>query len=234
MELVGNLDIYSTKGLEYLITITYLVLLVGFWRYLMRERPVGSAARLAARLQDRVAGWFDVPHGLFFHGGHTWVGRKRANVVRVGMDDFANKLVGTADELDLPAVGDQLTSGQAGWALRLHGRSIDVRSPVSGKVVAVNDAVARAPHLAVDDPYGDGWLLEVRVPRRRSVLRRLLSGADARAWMEQTADRLRERLGGELGVVLQDGGVPVPGMARRLDHDRWHEIVADFLGTRSS
>lgn len=219
-------DIYATKGVEYLITLGYLLLLVWFWRYLGRTQP---SPRTATLLRDRVVGWFAIPRNLFFDRGHSWLAPRRGGVVRLGLDDFANKLIGTADALDLPAVGDTLEAGKPGWSLLVHGRNVDFRSPVSGKVVAVNDGIAAAPHLAVDDPYGEGWLIEVKVPRRRAALRTMLRGGAARAWLDRAALRLQDRLDGGLGVVLQDGGVPVPGMARRLDHDRWHEIVAELL-----
>ena len=92
------------------------------------------------------------------------------------------------------------------------------------------------PRLLNDDPYGKGWLFEVRSPRLKSNLKNLLSGGLARSWMERAGAALRGRIaiasGGELGVVLQDGGLPVAGIARELSPDGWEEVARDFLLTR--
>ena len=70
----------------------------------------------------------------------------------------------------------------------------------------------RSPGLINEDPYGKGWLFKVRVPKLSCNLRNLLSGRLAQVWMEITVRALKRRMEGELGPVLQDGGVPVTGI----------------------
>ncbi len=103
--------------------------------------------------------------------------------------------------------------------------------PVRGEVVAVNEELLESPHLISDDPYGRGWLMKVRVPRMRPALRNLLSGSLAKAWIDDTMEVLQQRMSGSLGVVLQDGGLPVSGFARELSPEAWDEVVAEFLLT---
>ncbi|MBI2072487.1 MAG: hypothetical protein HYT81_05535 [Gemmatimonadetes bacterium] len=59
--------------------------------------------------------WFDVPEGRYFHQGHAWVLPESEDVVRVGMDDFAQKLLGRAAGFVLPEVGARLAPGERGW-----------------------------------------------------------------------------------------------------------------------
>jgi glycine cleavage system H lipoate-binding protein len=225
------MDFMASKGIEYLMVIGYLALSIPFWLLLERwTRPAG--APVPAWIGDPVAamrGWFAVPDGPSYHRGHTWAAAVAAGRFRVGVDDFARRLLGTPDELDLPPVGARLAEGETGFRFRLDGRSVDLLSPVGGRVVALNRDAMADPGRVTDDPYGAGWLLEVEAPP--STLRNLLPARLARSWMEEAAAALSGRMSAELGPVLQDGGVPVPGFARELSPERWPEIAAELLLT---
>lgn len=227
----GYVDIFATKGIEYLMVIGFLFLLVVFWRVLSRGPQLAAAAAHGRRPGGSQA-WFDLAEGLFYHQGHTWVAPEEDGVVRVGLDDFAQKLVGVAERIEVPGVGSRVEQGEKGIKLGVGRKLIDLLSPVGGEVLAVNDEVLRAPTLLNEDPYGKGWLYKVRVPSLKANLRNLLSGRLARTWMEDNVVSLRRRMEGELGPVLQDGGAPVIGIAKDLSPDEWEEIAADFLHTR--
>ena len=93
---------------------------------------------------------------------------------------------------------------------------------------------ARRPELVNEDPYGRGWLMKVRVPRVKSNVSNLLGGSLALEWMEQAARSLRRRMSGELGEVMQDGGLPVVGIAKNLSPEKWDELAREFLLTGES
>jgi glycine cleavage system H lipoate-binding protein len=61
---------------------------------------------------------FQVPVGSYMHNGHTWVRIESGGHIRVGMDDFAMKLVGRPDAFELPLMGKELSQGDAGWGLK--------------------------------------------------------------------------------------------------------------------
>lgn len=231
------MDFMASKGIEYLMVIGYLLLFIPFW--LMVERRARPArAAVPAWVADPVAairGWFTVPDGPSYHRGHTWAmpvpgvpGR-----FRVGIDDFAQRLLGRPDVVELPLVGSRLSEGETGFRLSLDGRPVDLLSPVTGKVVALNQDVVGDPARLCADPYVSGWLYEVEVPQAEAgaTLKNLLPARLARSWMEETAEALSGRLSAELGPVLQDGGIPVSGFARELSPDRWPEIAAELLLT---
>jgi len=231
MEGSGYVDIFATKGIEYLMVIGFLMMLIVFWRLLARS-PRAAAAPAHGSAPTGPRAWFDIADGLFYHQGHTWVAPEDDGVVRVGLDDFAQKLVGVAQRVDVPGVGSRVEQGEKGVKLSVDTKSIDLLSPVGGEVLAINEEVLRSPELINEDPYGKGWLFKVRVPRLSANLKNLLSGRLARVWMDGTVTSLRRRMEGELGPVLQDGGVPVTGIAKDLSPDEWEEIAADFLHTR--
>jgi glycine cleavage system H lipoate-binding protein len=224
-------DIFATKGIEYLIVIAYLLALVGMLR-LLTPRRVAQALGVKPRPQpSRSRPWFLLAEGYSFHQGHTWAAHEEGEIVTVGLDDFAGKLLGAPDALELPAVGQRLRQGEKGWSVSLAGRSVGMLSPVDGKVLAVNPAVLENPSLATSRPYEDGWLLKVRVPNWRTTVRNLLGGNLAVSWMRETVERLRRMPAGELGVVMPDGGAPVPGFGRHLDPEHWDDLAREFFLT---
>jgi glycine cleavage system H lipoate-binding protein len=221
-------DLFATKGLEYILVIAFLVTLVVFWRLLNRQRrPAATAPARTSRLE-----WFTLGDNLHYHQGHTWANPEGADAVRIGIDDFAQKLLGKMDSVELPPVGARLLQGEIGWRFRAGAKSVELLSPVEGEVVAINEEAMNSPELVNRDPYGRGWLMLVRSPSLKSNLRNILSGTLAGAWMEQTVEQLRRRISGNLGVALQDGGVPVDGIAKRLSPDQWVEVTKEFFQTK--
>ena len=209
--MIAVLDMYATKGIEYIVILAALAVLIPFWMVLTQR---GRARRTLSPNVD----WFRVPDAIGFHPGHTWAARVADGRVRLGVDDLAQAFVGAPDAITLPAVGARLTGEQSGWSFTVEGREIPMVAPLGGTVVAVNREVVADPTL-LTDPYGRGWLIELEVPPRKKLLRGLLTGESARAWMAATVDALRARMGGELGPVMQDGGTPVAGFGRQLGSD---------------
>jgi glycine cleavage system H lipoate-binding protein len=230
MEGFTYVDIFATKGIEYLLVIGFLLVLVPFWRSL--RVPARTGMEVIRRAMASVAQWFSIPEGLYYHQGHSWVMPQGVELVKVGVDDFAQKLLGRSDEISLPKVGSRIAEGDIGWRLGVDTRTIEMLSPVTGDVVAVNKDIEKNPDLINQDPYGKGWLIMVKPDNRRATVKNLLTGKLATAWMEKTSDALRERMGGDLGVVYQDGGLPVAGIAKALSPDAWDKLARELLLTQ--
>ena len=216
-------DLFATKGIEYLLVIGYLVALVVIWRLLGRSGSVTAGER-------RVGGWFILPEKYCFHQGHSWAIPEDGNVVKVGMDDFAHRLLGRPDAIELPALGTPLLQGERGWAIRVGSTAVEMLSPVEGEVVGVNYEVADSPGILCADPYDQGWLLRVRVTDRRRNEKNLLCGTLARAWLEEQLRAVRV----ELGLVLPELGTDTgcDGFARAVAPDEWHEVAGALLLSR--
>ena len=145
--------------------------------------PRIAARTVAPRIPALVAG-FEVPENLRYHAGHTWALGESSEMVRIGMDDFASKLVGKIESISLPQRGRWVRQGQKIWTILRDGKSVDMVSPIEGTVTDVNDAVARNPELARRDPYGDGWLVTVQAPDAKINFRNLLEW-DARPSLDR-------------------------------------------------
>lgn len=222
-------DPFATKGTEYLLVILFLALLPLYFRYLNGAPRLAPGRIRVTAPQRSPIGWFRLPETAYYGVGHTWAVPVGAGRVRIGVDDFAQKLLGPAHSVALPEVGSRLEKGRPGWTLRVADHAFDLPAPVAGRVVARNEAALRSPGLINADPYGDGWLLEVQAPKLRQALSKLHHGRRAMEWLLRAEDALRLRMSPELGAVLQDGGVPVPGIARALSEGEWDELARDLL-----
>lgn len=226
------LSMYSVKAVEYLIAVSFLLLFVPFWRFVNVGRlATEPAPATTAGWLGQMVEWFRVPDHLQFHPGHAWAHVGAGDVVTVGVDDFASKLVGRPSALRLPEIGARITQGERAFGLTCDGKTVDMLAPVDGTVVAVNPRVVSSPALITDDPYGDGWLVKVNPGRIGANLKQLLSGRLARRWTEEACEGLRALMSPELGRVCQDGGVPADGMARNLDPVHWDDLARRFLLT---
>jgi glycine cleavage system H protein len=100
--------------------------------------------------------------GHRFSQTHEWVRGDEARV-RVGITDYAQGQLGDVIFVELPAVDTELSEGAKFGVIESVKAANDLYSPVSGKVVGVNDALQSSPELINNEPYGNGWMLEIEV-----------------------------------------------------------------------
>jgi glycine cleavage system H protein len=105
----------------------------------------------------------DFPDDLLYSAEHLWVKELGQGLVRVGITDFAQDQLGRVVFVDLPAVGQAIKAGGETGAVESAKSVSDLISPVDGQVTAVNSDLADEPAPINDDPYGAGWLAEIRL-----------------------------------------------------------------------
>jgi glycine cleavage system H lipoate-binding protein len=190
-------------------------------------KPAPCEAR--SRVVPAVVAGFQVPENLRYHPGHTWALGESREFVRVGMDDFASKLIGKIESLRLPERGRWVRQGQKIWTIFRDGKSVDMVSPIEGIVTDINEAAARNPDMARKDPYGDGWLVTVQAPDSKINFRNLLGGTLARLWTESAARQLRNNVPAFAGRLAQDGGVAVDDLTAHLPDEDWATLTKEFF-----
>lgn len=219
---------FPAKMTEYLLSLTYLVLFMGFWRFLnpkQAEKQIAATVPAGKRPEPID---FEIPIGVWLHPGHSWA-RLSDDLATIGIDDFGRRLVGDIDRVELPRVGQQLRQGEPAWRFQVDGRTVEMLSPVDGVVIEANDRVARDP-TTLADPYGDGWIARVRPTRPTINKRQLLFGRTASHFERDAFDTLLAKASPELGAVAHDGGLAVNGLAQAISPDHWDALVrAQFL-----
>jgi glycine cleavage system H protein len=177
-----------------------------------------------------------IPRGLFFDLGHTWSHLEPSGSLRMGVDRLAPALLGLPVAVELVPSGTHVHPGDTLARLRGRTRSVALRSPVDGVIDEVNQAVVTDPLLAAKDPFGTGWLYRLTPSRLAPAVKAMLVGEEASAWMRREVARLRELVSGVVasgrfaGATLPDGGLPIEGLAERLDPQAWAEVVDACFG----
>jgi glycine cleavage system H lipoate-binding protein len=174
---------------------------------------------------------FDLPLDYLFHNGHTWARIESGGYIRIGLDDFALKLLGKADALDLPLMGKELDQGAVGWGLKRKNNVADVLSPVGGVIVEVNSKVRENPGLANNEPYGDGWLFMVRNPNIKKSVQSLMAETDSLDWMNQEVDTLEKMIEDVAGPLAADGGYFQADIIENVPQLGWNNLTKTFLRT---
>ena len=125
------------------------------------------------------------PDDLKYTSEHEWVRSpgETDSSVRVGITDYAQEALGDIVYVSLPEVGDEVESGAAVGELESTKSVSDIYAPLTGTVVARNEALDGTPELVNSDPYGEGWLLEI-VPADASALDDLMDASAYRSSVE--------------------------------------------------
>jgi len=122
------------------------------------------------------------PDDLKYSSEHEWVRKpgESDGSLRIGITDYAQDALGDIVFVSLPELGAEITAGDTVGELESTKSVSDIYAPVSGKVVARNEALDASPELVNSDPYGSGWLFEV-VPSDGSAVEGLMDAASYQA-----------------------------------------------------
>jgi glycine cleavage system H protein len=105
----------------------------------------------------------NAPENLKYTKEHEWVEVLPSGIVRMGITDFAQGALGDIVYIQLPKVGESLTAGAVCGEVESTKSVSEIYAPVSGKVIAINDALDKNPEVMNSDPYGAGWIAEVEL-----------------------------------------------------------------------
>ncbi|MBI4906952.1 MAG: glycine cleavage system protein H [Acidobacteria bacterium] len=213
-----------------LVLAMFLVFALVDWALSHKEMPATQTVPDTPPIDaaDSVYG-FHVPEKLRYHPGHGWVMRERKNIVRIGIDDFAARLAGKIESIELPKPGQWLRQGQRSWKLLRNNQTAEMVSPIEGEVLEINPDVVKDPSLLRSDPYGQGWLMTLHVPDEEGTTRNFIPGYLVRGWMESVAEKLYARQPEFAGAVAADPGVPVEDIAEALQEKDWTALTSEFF-----
>jgi len=176
-----------------------------------------------------------LPNGLFFHQGHTWAGVDSSGKVKIGLDDFAQNILGRIDAIKLPRVGDKISKGEKVFAIVQGKRKAEFTAPVDGVITAINNDVLSQPELVKKNPYDKGWIYAVEPNDLAHNLRSLTIAEEAKSWLKKEITRFKEFIAEQfiedklLGTTMADGGMPVNGIMEYMDDFSWMKMQEAFL-----
>jgi glycine cleavage system H lipoate-binding protein len=173
---------------------------------------------------------FELAEDFYYHEGHTWARPEYGGRVRVGLDDFAQKLIGKLGRVELPNIGQEVKQGEVGFQVRRNGEVAKVLSPMDGIVARVNDKLRDQPDLTNESCYEKGWLFTVEPTKLRKNLKSLYYGQEARNFINEEREKLFNLANDDLQVAA-DGGGSVEDIFKEIEGKNWAKFVKTFLKT---
>jgi FixJ family two-component response regulator/glycine cleavage system H lipoate-binding protein len=177
---------------------------------------------------------FILPGGVFVSDNHVWASVTVPGLVRVGMDDFARKMIGRIDSLEFPEKGDAVKKGEPLFTVRQGERKASFLSPVTGKVHAVNVELPQNLPWLGSHPYDKGWICSIKPDQLAAELESLKISEKAVVWYQQEINRVRDLLtpGGGTDLAPELAQL-VEGQLEEMDDPTWSKFGKAFLGARS-
>jgi glycine cleavage system H protein len=119
----------------------------------------------------------EIPSDLKYLQSHEWARIEEDDLIVVGISDHAQEALGDLVYVELPEIDAEVNAGEEAGVVESVKAASDIYAPVAGVVVAVNEALADTPELVNSDPYGDGWIYQLKI-KDPSELDGLLTAED--------------------------------------------------------
>jgi glycine cleavage system H lipoate-binding protein len=174
---------------------------------------------------------FKIPQGYYIHHGHTWIKIEEGSSVRVGIDDFALRLLGPLDRIETPLIGREIKQDRADITLSRGENTANVLSPVSGVVTSINSKLREEGSLANQNPYSDGWLMIVKPDSLRRDLKNLMIHKETGDFMGAQVDLLYQEIEDAAGPLATDGGLLGDDIYGNMPQFDWKRLTNIFLKT---
>jgi len=235
MESFYRVDIFDTKGIEYLFVIGYLLLLIIFWN--LAKNP-GIIKKIKSAISTLSAGVLRIPQGLFYNKFHTWAHLDESGTARVGLDDFIQHITGEVRLSQLKNPGETIKKGELLTEIEKDGKKLKLFSPISGSILNSNSAINENPGIINEDPYRKGWIYQIKPSDWKKETRSYYLAEEATDWLTKELDRFKDFLtGGAMRryssepsmVLLQDGGEVRDNVLSELPDEVWKDFQEEFL-----
>lgn len=180
-------------------------------------------------------GEFSIPGGVFISPGHCWISVEQDGTVKTGIDDFAIKLVGHVDDIEMPNPGMPVKKGQLLFTVRKGDRNLPMYSPISGRVARVNQDLAGHTEALDVTPYDANWICALDAENLHAELQDLKIGKAAVAFYQdeirmyrESARKATRKLAGAVEETDNGGSMHVGDLAA-LDDKSWKKLVDRFF-----
>ena len=236
MESFSRVDIFDTKGIEYLFVIGYLLFLIIFWNIANKhEKIISQVKKVISTLS---AGILRIPQGIFHNRYHAWTYLEESGEASVGLDDFLQHLTGEIRLTELRESGEMINKGDLMTLIDKDGKQLRVYSPISGLIVDTNSNLIEEPGILNDDPYGKGWIYKIKPSNWLKETDSYFLAEEATSWLTKELERFKDFLtGGPMRkyssepsmVLLQDGGEIRDNVLSDLPVEVWEDFQKEFL-----
>lgn len=176
-----------------------------------------------------------VPQGLYYSKGHTWLNFSEDGKLKLGIDDFLNKVLKPRKINVLVSEGSKVNRGEPIFEVFTNSSKVRIFSPIDGVISSLNRNVIEHPELIRENPYRENWFAEIEPVDVKSVIPSFKIGKEVVSWMKEEVNRFKDLLAhlspkpSLVGATLYDGGNIVEGVAKLLDDKSISKFEEEFL-----
>ncbi|MBU8892400.1 MAG: glycine cleavage system protein H [Bacteroidales bacterium] len=234
-ESFSYVNIFETKGIEYLMTIAFFAILIPFWLYLKNPMAVKEKFKqVIGILSEKI---LKIPLGLFYSKNHTWMQLEKSGNAKVGLDDLLMHITGEVNLSNIKQPGDKVSPGDIIAQIEQDGKQLNISSPISGEIKSVNTSINENPGIMNEDPYGKGWILKIKPEKWIAETNSCLVAEDAEKWAKEELARFKDfaaisvkKLSPEMSqVIMQEGGELSDNPLSDMPNEVWRDFQAQFL-----
>jgi glycine cleavage system H lipoate-binding protein len=177
---------------------------------------------------------FAIPGGVFISQGHCWVNVEQDGTVKIGIDDFANKLLGKIDYIEQPNLGMNVTAGQPLFRVKQGNRSVAFNSPITGKVAKINTKLASNLDDLNITPYEKNWICSLDADSLDTELKNLKIGNSAVNLFQDDIVLCKEQIRKLVGEGEDSENADYSenfelGEFENLDDKDWYKVTSNFF-----
>jgi glycine cleavage system H lipoate-binding protein/ABC-type phosphate transport system substrate-binding protein len=228
---------YATLAVIILSAIIVLSIIISIIIYFRRNKklsahPAGAASNVVFNENSVIA-----PRGLYFDKTHTWAFMEKNGMVRIGIDDFIQHVIGPVTRVEMKMPGDKIKKGDVVLSLIQKGKQLKIYAPVSGTVREQNSLLFSDSTVINSSPYSEGWVYMVEPSNWLREIQFFDMAEKYRKSLQNEFSRLKDFLSTSLKVnkveyehvVLQDGGALSDGILEDLGPEVWEDFQQEFL-----
>jgi CheY-like chemotaxis protein len=173
---------------------------------------------------------FSIPGGVLVSTVHCWASLAEDGTAKIGIDDFAKKLLGRIDTIDFPNIGMNVKAGQPLFCVNQSDRTAQFYAPLSGKVVKINEKLGKNCAMLEQMSYGDNWICIIDGDDLDAELPHLKIGKSAVALFQEDIGRFKDFVHKATGREVSDPASLCIGAIEDMDDDQWKTVVKEFFG----
>jgi glycine cleavage system H lipoate-binding protein/ABC-type phosphate transport system substrate-binding protein len=216
-----------------------LILVITTGQVIKYFRSAKSISSVAIPESDKVFGESAVvvPQGLYFDKTHTWAFMEQNGTVKVGIDDFLQRITGTITRVKMKKDGTKVQKGEAILSIIQNGKHLDLYAPVSGIIKEHNSVLETNSGLINSSPYNDGWIYKIEPSNWHRENQLLFYAEKYRQYLSQEFTRLKDFMSSVLNsgskeyshVILQDGGELRDGILSQMGPEVWDDFQTKYI-----
>ncbi|MBN2806797.1 MAG: hypothetical protein JXR22_09070 [Prolixibacteraceae bacterium] len=178
-----------------------------------------------------------VPRGVLYDKTHTWAFMEKDGIVRIGIDDFIQKITGPVSRVQLKDEGSRILKGEPFCTLIVDGKKITLNSPVTGIIRSFNPRLVDQATLLNQSPYNEGWVYLIEPSNWAREMEFMRMAEKYTEWLKVEFTRFKDFITrvagknhfGEASVVMQDGGELPTNVLHRMGPEVWEDFQTQFL-----